>query len=66
MFRVFIFMGLFLVGCGSQKNYYLHDVTVCDTITFPPIHTHDWNNNKWVCNEFPADTLEIDNILTIK
>ena len=35
------------------------------TIVFPPMHIHDREGNHWVCNEFPSDTLEINNNICI-
>jgi hypothetical protein len=66
MYKTIPFLILFLSSCKSTEKCDAYAVTVCDTITFPPIHVHDWQNNKWVCNEFPADTIEVDKVLTLK
>ena len=52
-----------LASCKSTKH------ENCDAygsiIVFPPMYIHDREGNHWRCNEFPADTLEIDNNICI-
>ena len=52
-----------LYSCNTTKKCDAYAVTVCDTLTFEPMHIHSLHGKKWSCDEFPADTFEIDRVV---
>lgn len=55
---------ILLCGCkSSEKKCDAYGNLDNNIIVFPEMHTHDLYNNKWSCNEFPSDTLNLNEIL---
>jgi hypothetical protein len=65
MKKLLILLPLLYACKTTEKCDAYGAVTVCDTLVFESMHIHERFENKPICYEFPADTLEIDRELCI-